>query len=80
MLVVPPAFLDQLHLQASSTVSLAIEDGRLVLAPKTRPSYTLAELLAAADYSQPQSVEGREWLDAPAVVGELILGPVMGAR
>ncbi|MFS2195548.1 AbrB/MazE/SpoVT family DNA-binding domain-containing protein [Pseudomonas sp. Pseusp88] len=80
MLVVPPAFLDQLHLQAGSTVSLAIEDGRLVLTPKTRPGYTLAELLAAADYSQPQSVKGREWLDAPAVVGELILGPVMGAR
>lgn len=72
MLVVPPVFLDQLHLQAGSTVSLTIEDGRLVLTPKTRPSYTLEQLLAASDYSQPHSSEEREWLDAPAVGGELI--------
>ncbi|MBU2719672.1 antitoxin, partial [Acidithiobacillus ferridurans] len=32
----------------------------------------LAELLAASDYSQPQPVEEREWVDAPAVGGELL--------
>ena len=31
----------------------------------TRP--TMAELLAASDYSQPQPPEEREWVDAPAV-------------
>ena len=31
----------------------------------------LAELLAASDYSQPQSAEDREWVDAPALGGEL---------
>lgn len=72
MLVVPPAFLDQLHLQAGSAVNLSIEQGRLVLTPNPRPHYTLAELLAASDYSQPQSAEEREWLDAPVVGGELI--------
>ena len=72
MLAVPPAFLDQLHLQAGAMVGLAIDHGRLVVEPKPRPRYTLAELLAASDYSQPLSVQDREWIDAPAVGGELI--------
>lgn len=72
MLAVPPAFLDQLHLQVGATVGLAVADGRLVVDPRPRPRYTLAELLAASDYSQPQPEEEREWIDAPAVGGELI--------
>ena len=32
----------------------------------------MAELLAASDYSQPQTAEEREWVDAPAVGRELI--------
>jgi antitoxin ChpS len=72
MLVVPPAFLDQLHLQAGATVGIVVTEGRLVVDPKPRPRYTLAELLAASDYSQPQPPEEREWVDAPAVGGELI--------
>jgi antitoxin ChpS len=72
MLAVPPAFLDQLHLQAGALVGLAVDHGRLVVDPKPRPRYTLAELLAASDYSQPQSVEDRQWIDAPTVGGELL--------
>jgi len=72
MLTVPPAFLDQLHLQAGATVGMLVSDGRLVVVPKPKPRYTLAELLAASDYSQPQPTEEREWVDAPAVGGELI--------
>lgn len=72
MLAVPPAFLDQLHLQVGATVSLIIDHGRLVVEPRTRPRYTLAELLAASDYSQPLSAEEREWIDAPAIGGELL--------
>ena len=72
MLTIPPAFLDQLHLQAGATVGVAVANGCLVIDPKPRPRYTLAELLAASDYSQPQPAEEREWVDAPAVGGELI--------
>ena len=72
MLAVPPAFLDQLNLQAGATVGLAVADGRLLVDPKPKPHYTLAELLAASDYSQQQAAEEREWVDAPAVGGELI--------
>lgn len=72
MLAVPRVFLDQLHLQAGATVGLAVDRGCLVVDPKPRPRYTLAELLAASDYSQPQPAEDREWVDAPAVGGELL--------
>lgn len=72
MLAVPPAFLDQLHLQAGAMVGLAIDDGRLVIEPKPRPRYTLAELLAASDYTQAQDAQAQDWLDAPAVGGELL--------
>ena len=71
MLAVPPAILELLHLRVGATVGLAVDHGRLVVEPSLRPRYTLAELLAAADYSQPQTAEEREWIDAPAVGREL---------
>ena len=67
MLAVPPALLEVLHLGAGSKVGLSVDNGRLVVEPRPRPRYTLAELLAASDYSQPQPSEEREWVDAPAV-------------
>lgn len=70
MLAVPPAFLDQLHLQAGAAVGLAVDHGCLVIHPSPRPRYTLAELLSASDYSQSQPAEEREWVDAPAVGDE----------
>jgi antitoxin ChpS len=77
MVVVPPAMLDQLHLKAGATVGLAVEGERLILEPQTKPRYTLEELLAKCDYSQPlppgdTDPEEREWLDAPAVGRELL--------
>ena len=74
MLAVPPAILDLLHLQAGATVGVAVADGRLVVDPKPRPRYTLAELLAEAKASgtYPLSAEEREWTDAPPVGKELI--------
>lgn len=72
MLAVPPALLDVLHLSAGATVGLAVDQGRLVIEPQARPRYTLAELLAASDYTQDQPLDEREWVDAPAVGDELI--------
>ena len=67
MLSVPPALLEVLHLRVGATVGLSVEGGRLVVEPSPRPRYTLAELLAASDYSTPQPAEEREWVDGPAV-------------
>ena len=72
MLAVPRAILDLLHLQAGTTVGLSVDRGRLVIEPQPRRRYTLAELLAASDYSEPQGPEEREWVDAPAVGRELL--------
>ena len=72
MLAVPPDFLDQLRLQAGSMVGLAVDHGCLLVKPNPCPRYTLAELLAASDYSKPQPADEREWVDAPAVGGELL--------
>ncbi len=72
MLAVPPVILDMLHLQAGATVSVAVEGQRLVIEQQHQPYYTLAELLAASDYTQPQTAEEREWVDAPAVGRERI--------
>ncbi len=72
MLAVPPAFLDQLHLHAGAMVGLAVDHGCLVVNPNPRPRYTLDELLAQCDANAELSTEDREWLDAPAVGGELL--------
>jgi antitoxin ChpS len=71
MLAVPPAILELLHLNAGAPLGLTVHDGRLVIEPRPRPRYTLAELLAASNYSQRQPSEEREWVDAPPVGREL---------
>jgi antitoxin ChpS len=72
MLAIPPAILDLLHLRAGATVGVAVDGGRLIVEPKARPRYTLAELLAASDYSGKQAPEDREWVAAPSVGNELL--------
>lgn len=72
MLAVPPALLDMLRLSAGAKVGLAVEGGRLVVAPIRRKRYTLEELLAQCDPNAPFSQEDREWLDDGPVGAELI--------
>jgi uncharacterized protein len=40
--------------------------------PQPKPRYTLSELLAKCDYSEPMSPEDREWIDAPPIGRELL--------
>ena len=72
MMAVPPAILDLLNLAAGSSVAVSVESGKLIVAPQARPKYTLAELLAASDYSGAQSDKTREWTGGAVVGGELI--------
>lgn len=46
MLAVPPTFLKKLGLEAGKEVSLDIQGGRLLVEPKKKPTYKLADLLA----------------------------------
>ncbi len=72
MLTLPPDFVEQLKLQPGAIVGLSVDQGHLVVEPNPAPRYTMNELLAASDYSQPQPLEEREWVDTPATGGELI--------
>jgi antitoxin ChpS len=72
MLVVPPAFLEQLDMQVGTAVGVAVADGRLVVNPKPRPHYTLKKLLAMSDYTHSRAKEDREWANNRAVGGELL--------
>jgi antitoxin ChpS len=72
MLAVPPALLDLLHLKAGASVGVAVDGDRLVVAASPRPRYTMADLLAASDYSGSPSQEDREWIDTYAVGKEIL--------
>jgi antitoxin ChpS len=71
MLAVPPAILDLLHLEAGSTVGIAVEGERLVIQPQPKPRYTLDELLAQCEPSAAITEEDRTWLDLPPAGREL---------
>ena len=72
MLAVPPALLDLLKLRAGAKVNIGVEDGRLIVVPRARPSYSLGELLAQCDDMDAPSPEDRAWLDARPVGSELL--------
>ncbi len=73
MLAVPPTLLDRLKLRAGAAVDIGVEDGRLIVASATRPSYALDELLAQCDETAPRAAaEDRAWLDAKPVGNELL--------
>ena len=71
MIAIPPAILDQLHLDAGSNLAVEVEQDHVVLRPQ-RKRYTVEELLSQCDFTIPMSEEDREWLDAPAVGRELL--------
>ncbi len=65
MFAIPKPMLDGLDLHANQQVGVSISEGRMIVEPKVRPRYTLAELMAQCDLDQPMTDEDREWLDAP---------------
>lgn len=76
MLAVPPALLNILQLQPGAKVGVAVEGGRLIVEARSRPRYTLAELLAQCD-SKPRrsksiSKQEQEWLRSKPAGRELI--------
>ena len=72
MLAVPPPLLDLLELRAGARVIVGIMNGRPVVEPRTRPVYSLEELLAQCDETAPDHAEDRAWLDASPVGEELL--------
>lgn len=72
MLAVPPAILDLLHLRAGATVGVAVEEGRLVVAPQPRPRYSLDDLLAQCVANAETTAEEVAWLEAKPAGSELL--------
>lgn len=72
MLAVPPAILDLLSLAVGAKVDIGVESGRMIVKPRTRPKYTLDELLAQCEGIDTPSTEDRAWLETKPVGRELI--------
>lgn len=72
MLAVPPALLEELHLQPGSIVGIAIEKGRLIVEPRKRRKYTLDQLIAESPRRVRRTKADREWVTGKPVGRELI--------
>lgn len=72
MVAVPPTILEMLNIDSGSSVTMAIEGGRLVIEPQSTPKYSLQELLGQYDETAPTSDEDREWISDVAQGRELI--------
>lgn len=64
MLAVPPTLLKKLGLEAGKEVSLDVQDGKLLVEPKRKPSYKLEDLLAE---HQTLALEQDAWGEMKAV-------------
>lgn len=72
MLAVPPALLDLLKIGTGARVDMDVKNGRLVIEPRRRPSYTLDELLAQCQEDYVLSAEDRDWLQSNPIGKEII--------
>jgi antitoxin ChpS len=65
--------LEAAHVALEQVVDVREEAGRIVIAPlRTRPRYSLEELVARCDPKKRLSREERAWLDAPPIGREVL--------
>ncbi len=74
VMVVPKKILGLVDLKAGSQVRIGVgKNGRIVIEPRTKPHYTLAELLAKSPRNALKpSRQDREWLSGGPVGKEVI--------
>lgn len=73
VMAVPKQILRMMHLDAGSRVDLNVENGKMVVAPKVKPHYTLTELLAqCTEDNMALTHEDGEWLNANPVGKEAL--------
>ena len=65
MLAIPKAVLASLNLSPNTKVDLSVDNGRLIVEPRTRPRYTLAELVAQCDPDAPFDATLDDWRTTP---------------
>lgn len=72
VMIMPQQILNMIRLEMGSQVDVELENGRLMLKPRTKPRYTLAELLAQCnEENMALTAEDRAWLDAKPVGKEV---------
>lgn len=67
VMAIPKHLLELVHLQADSQVDIDVQQGRLIVVPRKKKRFKLADLLAQCNPVLPITSEEHEWLDAPAV-------------
>ena len=67
ILTIPKPILELAHLHVGLQVNIDVQNHHLIVSPKKKPHYTLAELVSKCDFSRPISDEEKEWLDMPNV-------------
>ena len=73
VMTLPKKILDLVHLDVGSEVELSVRGGKLIVAPRNQPRYTLAQLLARCDEkSWVLSAEDRAWLGDKALGKEAL--------
>jgi antitoxin ChpS len=72
MMTIPKPILEGLGFAANEQVTLRIDGRRLVVEPRSRPKYTLAELVAQCDGNADPDAVAREWEAAEPVGREVI--------
>jgi antitoxin ChpS len=72
MFAIPKPMLKGLGLHPNQQVEVSISEGRMIVEATVKARYSLAELLAECDFSQPMTTEDRQWLDSTPVGGEVI--------
>jgi antitoxin ChpS len=73
VMTVPKQILGLMHLGAGNQVEVSVENGKLVVEPRQKPRYTLAELLAqCTDENMALSADDRAWLDSPPIGNEVL--------
>ncbi len=72
MVAIPKPMLDGLGLRANEKVTLHVDGKRLVLEPRLKPKYKLAELLGQCDLEAPTHPDVKLW-DALEPEGQEII-------
>lgn len=72
MVTIPKTLLDILGLQPNTKVGMSVDHGRLIIEPRAKPRYALADLVAQCRPDAPASAEDQQWLDAPPVGDETV--------
>jgi antitoxin ChpS len=72
ILTIPKSILQALGLTANAKVGLTVANDRLVIDPRPKPRYSLAELIAQCDPAVPAGEEETQWDEAEAVGREAI--------